>query len=334
MSNIWNISYGPYHTVHIIWSISYRLYFEKFENFAYVWNLTILRLSRVKLFNTVSSFFFRFELYNSAESWTHVWYLGSIVSKITWDWFAFQKDTDQWDTSVFREHGGDSAYRSKMIWHFDTKDICNGSCLQNIFWKGIDSSDFCFFFIQLKFWRFLQAVCSYTPVFGELLNILQGSKKLDWQITFWFLADLSQKIMVLGQVFIWKVHFSCFNNCLLSFGIGKNHFSFVWSHFWHFVQIFLGCRTTARFTKFLVARGAKELLRSLCPKISDVGGLFLIASKQLGLSLLLKLNLELLLLLNQVCNSGWVLKSLKLLKLMFENFGQESRTGIPFWIKI
>ena len=66
--------------------------------------LTGFCLTRIQLLDTISCLFFRFEFDNGAEGSSHIGDLCGIVAKITWDWLAFEEDTDQRDAAVLGEH--------------------------------------------------------------------------------------------------------------------------------------------------------------------------------------------------------------------------------------
>ena len=115
----------------------------------------ILVLSSVQFFDASSGFFFCFKFDNGAERLAHVWNLCSVVSEIAWNGLAFKKDADKGDGTEFSEHGGDGTDRTKSLWHFDAKNVCDGSCLEDVLGESVDSSDLGVLLVELEFLGFL-----------------------------------------------------------------------------------------------------------------------------------------------------------------------------------
>jgi len=222
----------------------------------------ILSLSSVQFFHASSGFFFGLKLDNSAERLAHVWHLSGVVSEIAWNWLAFEKDADERNGAELGEHGGNGTDGTESLWHFDAENVGDGSCLEDVLRKSVDSSDLGVFFVELEFLGLFQAVSSNSPVLGQLLDIFQSSEELDGEEALALLADLSKEIVVLGQVLVREVELGGFNDSSLGFVVGKDHLTFIRSEFRRLGGL-LGAGA-ARTDGFVLV--SKELLRALAPE--------------------------------------------------------------------
>lgn len=250
----------------------------------------ILSLSSIEFFNASSGFFFGLELDDGAEGLAHVWHLCGVVSEIAWNGLAFKKDAHERNGAKLGEHGGDGTDGTESLWHFDAENVGDGSCLEDVLGESVDSSDLGVFLVELELLGLFQAVSSHSPVLGQLLDVLQSSEELDGEEALALLADLSEEVVVLGQVLVREVEFGGFNDGSLGFVVGKDHLTFIRSKFWRLGALL---SAGAARTDGLVLV-SKELLRALAPETESFSSDVLVLH---GLSL--ELLVQSLLLLNQ-----------------------------------
>ena len=125
----------------------------------------------------------------------------------------------------------------------------------------------------------------HSPVLGELLDVLQSGKELDGEESLALLADLSEEVVVLGQVLVGEVEFGGFNDGSLGFVVWKNHLTFIRSEFWCLGGL-LGAGSAGTDGLVLVS---KELLRALAPETESFSSKVLVLH---GLSLKKQLHFD------------------------------------------